>query len=179
MTQYGFLIDLSRCIGCNACTVACQAQNELDDEERWIRLEVEEEGKFPAATQHVLTVQCQHCGNPPCVNVCPTKASYKHRDGFVLIKQDWCIGCKYCVVACPYQARIFNHHTGLTGKCIFCLPRVEKGVQPACLIACPTGARTFGDLSDPYSEVNKVITTKKASRLRTDLRTEPSIYYVR
>lgn len=178
MARYGMAIDLAKCVGCNACTVACQAQNELDEHERWIRVETKEEGRFPAATRKVLTVQCQHCGNPACVNVCPTKASYKHRDGFVLIRQDWCIGCKYCVVACPYQARVFNEHSGLTGKCIFCQPRVEKGVQPACLVACPAGARTFGDLNDPQSDVSKVINRRKSSRLRVDLRTDPNIYYL-
>lgn len=179
MAKYGLVIDLTKCIGCNACTVACQAQNALDETEHWIRIETKEEGKFPAVTREVLPVQCQHCDNPPCVRVCPTRASWKHRDGFVLVKHEWCIGCKYCVVACPYQARTFNEERGTPGKCIFCLPRVEKGVKPACVIACPAGARIFGDLNDPQSEVNRVITQKKATRLRPDLRTGPNIYYVR
>lgn len=179
MPRYGMVIDLTKCLACNACTVACQAQNQLDDHERWVRVESEETGRFPAVTQRFLTVQCMHCENPPCVRVCPTKASYKLREGFVLINPDLCVGCKYCVVSCPYQARVFNEEKGIPSKCIFCRPRVQKGVQPACVIACPTGARLFGDLADPGSEISKLITKKKASQLRPDLRTGPSIHYVR
>ena len=179
MPRYGMLIDSAKCMACDACTVACQAQNELDDHERWIRLDIQEEGRFPAVTQTFLTIQCMHCDNPPCVRVCPTGASYKLKEGFVLIEEDLCIGCKYCVVACPYQARVFNERTGVTGKCIFCRPRVLKGVQPACVIACPTGARAFGDLADPDSDISKLIMRKKALQLRPDQRTGPNIYYKR
>ena len=179
MPRYGMVIDLTRCLACDACTVACQAQNELDDHERWIRVETQESGRFPVVTRKFLTVQCMHCDNPPCVRVCPTGASFKLKDGFVLINQDLCVGCKYCVVACPYQARVFYERTGVTGKCIFCRSRVLKGVQPACVIACPTGARSFGDLTDPRSEVSRLIVKKKASQLRPDLRTGPNIHYAR
>ncbi|OGO41342.1 MAG: 4Fe-4S ferredoxin, partial [Chloroflexi bacterium RBG_16_57_9] len=178
MPKYGMVIDLTKCLGCNACTVACQAQNRLPAEEHWIRVRTFESGKYPTVTKNFLTVQCMHCDKPTCVSVCPTQASYKRRDGIVLVNEDRCIGCKYCVVACPYQARVFNEEKGLPEKCIFCLPRVARGVAPACVVACPAGARRFGDLNDPESEVSRLIATKKAARLRPDLGTDPNIYFV-
>ncbi len=179
MPRYGMVIDLTKCVGCNSCTVACQSQNGLDNDERWIKLKVIQQGRYPTVVEECLTVQCMHCDDPPCVQVCPTKANYKHRDGFVLVDQTRCVGCKYCVVACPYQARVFNERLGVTGKCIFCKPRVEKGVQPACVAACPTGARVFGDLSSPQTSISKLIVRKKASRLLLELNTAPNIYYLR
>lgn len=179
MPKYGMVIDLTKCLGCNACTVACQAQNRLPEHERWIRVQTFEVGKYPTVTKSFLTVQCMHCDKPVCVSVCPTKASYKRPDGIVMVDENRCIGCKYCVVACPYQARVFREEEGLPEKCIFCLPRVMRGVAPACVVACPTDARRFGDLNDPESEVSRLIATKKAAQLRPDLGTSPNIYFVR
>lgn len=179
MARNGLLIDLTRCVGCGSCTVACQAQNDLEAEEVWCRVETVEAGRYPVSTQRNVTVQCMHCSNAPCVHVCPTGANYRRSDGLVLINERRCVGCKYCVVACPYQARTFNEHRGTPGKCRLCQTRVEKGVQPACLLACPAGARTFGDLDDPTSAISRQIVAKKAVRLREDLGTQPNIYYVR
>ncbi len=179
MPRYGLLVDLTKCVGCASCTVACQAQNELEPGEVWVRVESREDGRYPAATRRILTVQCMHCDNPPCVHVCPTAANYKRRDGLVLINEKRCIGCKYCVVACPYQARVFSEERGTPGKCKLCQPRIEKGVQPACVLACPAGARYFGDLDDPASAIARLLVSKKATRLREDLGTKPNIYYVR
>lgn len=179
MAHYAMVMDLTKCTGCRACTVACQMENQLDAEEHWLRVMIREEGRYPTVTKHFLTVQCMHCDDPPCLQVCPTGATYKHRDGFVLVDHKRCIGCKYCVVACPYQARVFNHRTGIPEKCVFCIQRVTKGVSPACLIACPTGARAFGDVNDPESEVSRLIARKKPVRLRPDLGTNPNIWYVR
>lgn len=144
-----------------------------------MRSEAREDGTYPTVTKRFLTVQCMHCTNPPCVNVCPTAANYVRADGLVLINEKRCIGCKYCVVACPYQARVFNEERGTPGKCKLCQTRIEKGVQPACVLACPAGARYFGDLGDPGSPIARLVVSRKAVRLRDDLGTQPNIYYVR
>ena len=179
MPRYGLLVDLTKCVGCASCTLACQAQNELEPHERWVRVESKEEGRYPAVTRRFLAVQCMHCDNAPCIHVCPTRANYKRRDGLVLIREERCIGCKYCVVACPYQARVFNEGRGIPGKCKLCQPRIDKGVQPACVLACPTHARYFGDLDDPQSEISRLVVRRKATPLRPDLGTKPNIYFVR
>ena len=179
MAKYGLVVDLTKCTGCASCTLACQAQNELEPPEVWCRVESKEEGRFPAVTRSFQTVQCNHCDNAPCVQVCPTKASYKRRDGIVLVDNNVCIGCKYCIVACPYQARVWNEERGTPGKCVLCVTRVTKGVQPACVLACPSKARTFGDLDDPESDISRLIVRKRPVRLRPDIGTGPNIYYVR
>ncbi|MBI4758688.1 MAG: 4Fe-4S dicluster domain-containing protein [Chloroflexi bacterium] len=179
MPRYGMVIDLTKCVGCNACTVACQMEWGLESYEHWIRVLSSEDGIYPAVTRRFLPVQCMHCERPTCVSVCPTGASYKRRDGLVLIDQDRCIGCKYCMVGCPYQARIFNKKIGVPEKCRFCVHRIAKGVTPACVMACPVEARTFGDISDPASEVSRLIIQRKAAQLRPDLGNVPNIYYIR
>ena len=179
MPRYGMVIDETKCVGCHACRVACHNQNHLADQEAYNHLEEREYGTFPNYTREFLPVQCQHCDDAPCVRVCPTAANYKRKDGLVLIHEGRCIGCKYCVVACPYQARVFNEEKGIPGKCRLCDVRIQKGVLPACVLACPSGARYFGDLDDPNSEVSRLVTLKKAKQLRPDLRTGPNIYYVR
>ncbi len=142
MAKYGLVIDLTRCAGCRTCTAACQMQNELEPYERWLRLQEVEDGKFPSATRRFLTVQCQHCDKPPCIAVCPVLANYKRKDGIVMIDEDRCIGCKYCIVACPYQARIFNEERGVAQKCWLCYKRVEKGVVEHTLAAMQTAGIT-------------------------------------
>ncbi len=179
MPKYGLVTDLTKCAGCRACTVACQMQNDLQPYERWVRVQEVDAGKFPSDTRRFLIVQCQHCDKAPCISVCPVRANYKRTDGIVMIDEDRCIGCKYCIVACPYQARIFNEERGVAQKCWLCYKRVEKGVAPACVVACPAGARYFGDLEDPDSEVSKLIVSRKAAKLRPDLGTEPNSYYIR
>ena len=179
MPKYGLIIDLTKCVGCRACTTACQMQNDLESYERWLRVQEVEGGKFPSATKSFLTVQCQHCDKAPCISVCPVSANYKRTDGIVMIDEERCVGCKYCIVACPYQARIFNEERGVAQKCWLCYKRVEKGVAPACVVACPAGARYFGDFDDPDSEASKLIVRRKAAKLRPDLGTEPTLYYIR
>ena len=146
-----------------------------------------------------MPVQCQQCDNPPCVTVCPVEATWKEEDGIVVVDYNWCIGCRYCEAACPYHARRFNWEKpelspeevnpnqgylsnrirpqGTMEKCHFCLHRTREGRQPACLEACPTGARVFGDINDPESDINWVIKNKRVFVLKEELGTQPSFFY--
>lgn len=208
--QWAMSIDLNKCIGCKYCTYACQAVNNLGDDMKYcvVTTETMENGK-----EYFLSRPCMHCAEAPCVHVCPVKATYKRSDGIVMMDYTLCIGCRYCQVACPYDARVFNwkepvkvspkspnfgfqevanRPRGVVEKCTFCSHRIDSGTErgmvpgvdalatPACVVACPTGARAFGDLTDPESPVSKVLAESKSIlRLREDeLSTEPSVYYV-
>jgi molybdopterin-containing oxidoreductase family iron-sulfur binding subunit len=153
----------------------------------------------PAPGKFYMPVQCQQCANPPCVKVCPVQATWKEPDGIVVVDYNWCIGCRYCEAACPYHARRFNWQKpqipaaeinpdqgllsnrirpqGVVEKCTFCLHRTREGRLPACLEACPTGARVFGDLSDPSSEIRWVIENKRVFVLKEELGTDPRFFY--
>jgi Fe-S-cluster-containing dehydrogenase component len=155
--------------------------------------------KVPAKSKFYLPVQCHQCDNPPCVRACPVGATWKEPDGIVVVDYSWCIGCRFCVVACPYFARRFNwteptvpperinpnqgylsnrpRFKGVVEKCTFCLHRTRKGRMPACLEACPTGARKFGNMNDPNSEIRKIIESKRVYVLKEDLATLPRFYY--
>jgi len=121
---------------------------------------------------------CNHCTHPACVQVCPTGATYKTRDGFVLIDHSYCIGCQYCVQACPYGARFFNHAKGVTDKCTWCYHRVTKGLMPACVEVCPVGARMFGDLNDKESVVSRFIRDNRVQVLKPETGNAPNVYYI-
>ena len=175
MARYGMVIDETKCVGCYACRVACQNQNHLRAHEAYNHLEEREYGSFPDYTREFLPVQCQHCADPPCATVCPTLATYIHPSGVVLINEMLCVGCKYCVVACPYQARVFNEERGVAGKCSLCLDRVLQGELPACVQACLPGARVFGRTDDPESEVSKLLATGRARPLRWEFGTQPAL----
>ena len=151
----------------------------------------------PQDDKYYMPVQCQQCDNPPCVTVCPVEATWKEEDGIVVVDYDWCIGCRYCEAACPYHARRFNWSTpepeelnpeqgylsnrvrpqGAMEKCHFCLHRTRQGQLPACLEACPTGARVFGDLNDPNSEIVWLLKNKRTFVLKEELGTAPSFFY--
>jgi len=217
--QYGMVIDLRKCIKCDACTVACIAENHLPPGVFYNEVMQVEVGEYPNVRREFLPRPCMQCGNPPCVPVCPTGATYKREeDGIVVIDYDWCIGCRYCMAACPYGARYFDFGEeyqpkdrslgtvardvsyelapspeygegrvrkgraspiGNVRKCTFCLHRVSQGLKPACVEACLGGARYFGNLSDPDDPLWKLITENGHFRLKEELGTEPSVYYLR
>lgn len=177
--HYGMLIDLRRCIGCHACSVACKAEFDvpLGKTRSWV--EYIEKGRYPNVSRSFLPRLCNHCSEPACVPVCPTGATWKREeDGIVVVDPDLCIGCKYCIQACPYDARFLNPVTGVADKCDFCLHRVSQGLAPACVETCIGRARIFGDLNDPDSEIVRMIATNPVSVLRPEKGTEPNVYYI-
>ena len=177
--QYAMVIDTRRCIGCHACSVACKAEFDvpLGATRSWV--EYIEKGEYPNVSRHFLPRLCNHCSDPPCVPVCPTGATYKReQDGIVVVDADKCIGCGYCVLACPYNARFLNPSTGAADKCDFCLHRVAKGIAPSCVNTCQGKARIFGDMNDPESEVAKLIATEPVTVLRSEMGTKPNVYYI-
>ncbi len=198
--RYGMVIDLSSCIGCQSCTMACKVENGTPKGVFWSKVLHKESGKYPTPKRAFLPVLCMHCENAPCVEVCPTGASSKRPDGIVAVDYDKCMGCRYCETACPYDARTLleeiepyypefgftpyeqmmyqEHQKGVVEKCNFCVERVAQGEQPACVATCPAYARHFGDLDDPNSEVSKLIAQRHGYQLLPELGTEPSVYYL-
>ena len=177
MTRYGMLINTKKCVGCYACRMACQMINKLEPEEAFISYKEIEQGTYPSVYAETVPVQCMHCENAPCASVCPTHATYTTDSGVVLVEEGKCIGCKYCMAACPYGVRV-QLHSGVVEKCRFCWYEGEPGNPPACVGTCITGARIFGDLDDPNSEINQAIARYNAQPLASDL-TESKIFYVR
>lgn len=212
--SFAFAISLSKCNGNRKCVEACVQENNqgrspaieyikvLELDAGTFNLEKGDmyyDGEVPKKNKVYLPVQCNQCENPPCVKACPTKATWKEKDGIVVIDYDWCIGCRYCMAACPYEARSFNYTKpvvpkneinpnqgylsnrlrpqGVVEKCHFCLHRTRKGNFPACHEACPTGARKFGDLNDPNSEVSAVLREKRVFVLKEELNTVPRLFY--
>jgi len=212
---YGYAINISRCKGYRDCVHACVKENNLgrDSQMQYIRVLQLDQGDFnlehsdhyyepetvPVEGKHYLPVQCMQCDDPPCVKACPVEATWMEPDGIVVVDYDWCIGCRYCMAACPYWARHFNwtdpeipaeemntntHYLGnrprprgVVEKCHFCIHRTRKGQQPACMEACPTGSRIFGNLLDPDSAIRYVLANKQVFRLKEDLGTEPKFWY--
>jgi len=214
--EFAYALDLSRCIGCRRCVYACVEENNQSraPQVQWIRVFQMDKGKgvdfseadpyyappeVPEDGHFYVPVQCQQCRNAPCTKVCPTGATWTEPDGIVVIDYDWCIGCRYCMAACPYGARHFNwgrptiskdqlntkthvlgnrpRPQGVVEKCTFCIQRTRNGRYPACVEACPVGARKFGNLLDPDSEIRYIIEHKRVLVLKEDLNTLPKFFY--
>lgn len=177
--HYAMVIDVRKCIGCQACTVACKTEFEipLGKHRSWV--EAVEKGTFPDVSRSFLPRLCNQCSEPDCVDVCPTGATYKREeDGIVVVDEATCIGCKYCMQACPYDVRFINPRTGTADKCDFCLHRVKNGLEPSCVNTCQGKARVFGDMNDPQSEVSKLIAKNPVTVLRPEMGTEPNVFYI-
>jgi molybdopterin-containing oxidoreductase family iron-sulfur binding subunit len=192
--RWGLLIDANLCTeGCQECVLACNRENGLDGRTRptdsqWIRkVELKD---LRTGRKSSAPVMCQHCAEPPCVDVCPTGASFKRADGIVLVDRHTCIGCRYCMMACPYKARSFIHETLTTQKpevprgkgcvesCTLCVHRIDRGERTtACAQACPTKAIIFGDLNDPESEISRRVAQIRTTQLRADLRLNTGVRY--
>lgn len=157
MTRYGFFIDLSVCAGCESCTVACQNKNGLEPEMTYTKVHRYEVGTYPNMRSSFIVNQCLHCDNPPCAEACPTGATRKTGAGPVEVDYSQCIGCKYCIVACPYDARVFDAELNAARKCTECSDRLAAGRKPACVETCITGARIIGDLDDPKEAIHEAI----------------------
>ena len=217
--EFGYALNLTRCIGCRKCAHACLAENnqsredDQDIEMSYIRVLELNKGainletsnlyydpeKVPQPDKYYMPVQCQQCRESPCTKVCPVQATWPEKDGIVVVDYNWCIGCRYCMAACPYDARRFNYKKptiskerinpnqsylsnrirpkGVVEKCTFCLHRTREGRYPACLEVCPTGARVFGNLLDPDSEINYILKNKRVYILKEDVGTQPRFYY--
>ncbi|MBF0093677.1 MAG: 4Fe-4S dicluster domain-containing protein [Alphaproteobacteria bacterium] len=195
--RWGLLVDTSKCeAGCSACVDACREEQGWEGHGRpeqnpqWIRkVDLKETA---TGRTFSLPVMCQHCTHPPCVDVCPTGASFKRADGIVLVDRHICIGCRYCMMACPYKARSFVHEDienqkphmprgkGCVEACTLCVHRIDAGGVPACVEKCGgagTGAMLFGDLNDPNAEISKRIATYATTQIRPDLKLNPGVFY--
>ena len=182
--KYVMAYIINRCIDCKACMISCKSRWDVPGDHFRTHITSGSCPSIPGKTRtHYLPSQCNHCDDPPCVTVCPTKASHKRDDGLVYIDRTICIGCKYCIVSCPYDERFYNEEAGVAEKCTFCFPKIYEGHQPACVETCLGNARFFGDINDEDSEVYKIINEaiknkQKVWKLRVDLGTEPNIYYI-
>ena len=205
MTKLALVINQKRCIGCQACALSCKMSNNVPDGMLWNRvLSVNTDhmdgavGTFPNLSREYLPIACQHCENPACQKVCPTGATYKDDKGRVLIDYDKCIGCRMCMAACPYNARVFNWNEpvrqvgfdygdkdvpargkGIMEKCTLCHERADRGEEPMCVVNCPMRARVYGDLDDPNSEASKLVREGGAYTLLEEKGTRPQVHYIK
>jgi tetrathionate reductase subunit B len=175
--RYAMVVDTRRCVGCQACVLACKAENGLDEGgfRNWITTETR--GVFPGLTMEIRSERCNHCTFAPCVSACPTGASHVAEGGVVLVAPAKCTGCKACMAACAYDARSVTAE-GHVDKCTFCLHRVQRGELPACVGICPTRALTFGDRNDPDSPVAVLLRRWAHHVLRPELGREPNVFYL-
>ncbi|MBI2305511.1 MAG: 4Fe-4S dicluster domain-containing protein [Chloroflexi bacterium] len=172
------IVDLRRCIGCHACSVACKAELgvPLGVFRTWVKQI--EKGSYPQVSKSFLPALCNQCANPICLQNCPTRATYQLDNGIVVVDPHRCIGCKYCIASCPYAVRHVNPLKKIVQKCEFCLHRVEVGLEPACVNTCPTRALTFGDMEDPDSEISRLLATYPVQVLKPERATQPQVYYI-
>ena len=203
MARYGMVFDLKRCIGCNACVVACKQENALPEGVFFTRTLSEEYGVYPAVNRVYIPTLCNHCEDAPCEKVCPSGATYTRPDGIVMVNPETCIGCGSCAVACPYDQRsemkaesfkdgLFGtgeltpfeqqgyprYTPGMVTKCDFCSGRGDARLDPACVVTCPTEARIFGDLDDPESKPSQLIRERNGRPPLPEKNTRPKVYYI-
>ncbi len=178
MANYGFLIDLRKCIGCHACTIACKAEHDIPIGVNRCWVKTVEKGAFPDTRRFFFPVLCNQCDDAPCVRICPTRALFKRRDGIVDLNADACIGCRACMEACPYDQLFIDPGTHTAEKCNFCANRVENRLLPSCVIVCPTECRIFGDLDDPTSALAELVRTEPVTVRKPDKGTRPKVFYI-
>ncbi|ABL82435.1 MULTISPECIES: 4Fe-4S dicluster domain-containing protein [unclassified Nocardioides] len=176
--QYGFAIDQRTCIGCHACTVACKTEHEvpLGQFRTWVKYV--DGGTFPDTTRSFGVMRCNHCTDAPCVKICPTQALFKREDGIVDFDNERCIGCKSCMQACPYDAIYIDAETHTAAKCNMCAHRVDEGLEPACVVVCPTHSIWVGDLDDPSSGIARLVATQETAVRSPEQNTGPNVFYL-
>lgn len=206
--RWAFLIDTENCVGCGLCVSACKNENEIPYDaavtRTWIeRYVITKDGQThidsplggrdgfiddkirdleidpdDIAKAFFVPKLCNQCDNPPCVQVCPVGATYRTDDGVVLIDREWCIGCGYCIMACPYGVRFFHPVHKVADKCNFCYHRISQGLEPACVQACAFGARKLANLKDPDDPVTRTILTERVGVLKDEYGTKPHAFYL-
>jgi len=176
--QYGFIIDNRKCIGCHACTVACKTENQvpIGVNRTWVKYV--EKGRFPNTRRYFQVTRCNHCEDPPCVEICPVTAMFQRADGIVDFDSDACIGCKACMQACPYDAIYIDPERGTAAKCNYCAHRTEVGLEPACVTVCPEQAIIAGDLEQPDSNIAQLLSRHTVRVRRPEQGTKPKLYYI-
>ena len=180
MARYAIVIDLRKCVGCDACTVACRTEWDvpLGHARTWVE-QTNIVGEFPNVSASPWVAQCNHCDEPACIAPCPTGATFQLKNGIVKVDTALCIGCGLCVDACPYDARYVNPETNKVDKCDFCEARLEEGLLPACVTTCTTNAKFFGDLEDRNSKVYKMVYEQGAWRNQNENASiGPNVYYL-
>ncbi len=176
--QYGFAIDQRTCIGCHACTVACKTEHEIPVGQFRTWVKYVDKGQYPATTREFGVMRCNHCTDAPCISICPTNALFKRDDGIVDFNQELCIGCKSCMQACPYDALYIDEDTNTAAKCNFCAHRIDQGLEPACVVVCPTESIWVGDLDDAESGIRKFLSIEPVQTRTPEQKTGPNVYYV-
>jgi Fe-S-cluster-containing dehydrogenase component/formate-dependent nitrite reductase membrane component NrfD len=176
--RYGFAIDQRTCIGCHACTVACKTEHEVPVGQFRTWVKYVDKGEYPSNTRDFGVLRCNHCTDAPCVKMCPTQALFKRDDGIVDFDSDRCIGCKSCMQACPYDAIYIDENTHTAAKCNFCAHRVDEGLEPACVVVCPTHSIWVGDLDDPSAGISKLVATNATSVRAPEQNTGPNVFYL-
>lgn len=178
--NYGMAVDTRTCVGCAACVIGCKTENDVADGRTRDWISTETRGVFPDLSMTIRSERCNHCENAPCVRACPTGSSHYGGDGSVQVNSDKCSGCKACIAACPYDARHVDPRTGTVDKCTFCAHRIAAGVgTTSCQEICPTSSIVFGDLSDPDSELSRLLKTRDHYVLDASAGTRPKHYYLK